>query len=67
MGYLSALAKVKNKEPKVNSKSYKKKEAERKKLLSKRLFCEKCKESKTTLYKIYGKRGKAHYYCANCK
>ncbi len=62
MGYMSALAKVKNTQPKENSKSHQIKKQKRIEMMSKRLFCEKCKSSKVTLYNIKG-----HYFCRNCK
>lgn len=62
MGYMSAAAKVLNKQPKTNSKSHKEKEAKRQAMMSKRIVCEKCGKGNVTLYNI-----KNHYYCQNCK
>ena len=62
MGYMSAAAKVLNKQPKKNSKSHKEKEAKRQVLMSKRIVCEKCDKGNVTLYNIQN-----HYYCQNCK
>ena len=62
MGYMSALAKVKNKQPKDNSKSHKAKDEKRIEMMSKRIHCEKCKRANVTLYNKQG-----HYYCTNCK
>ena len=62
MGYMSAAAKVLNKQPKENSKSHKEKEAKRLAMMSKRIVCEKCGRSDITLYNKQG-----HYYCKECK
>ena len=62
MGYMSALAKVKNKQPKENSKSHKVKTEKRIEMMSKRILCEKCKRANVTLYNLKG-----HYFCGNCK
>ena len=62
MGYMSAAAKVLNKQPKKNSKSHKEKEAKRQVLMSKRIVCEKCGKGNVTLNNIQN-----HYYCQNCK
>ncbi len=61
MGYMSAAAKVLNKQPKKNSKSHKEKEAKRIVMMSKRIVCEKCGKN-NTLYNLQG-----HYYCKECK
>ncbi len=61
MAHMSAAAKILNKEPKINSKSHKEKEAKRELLMSRKIVCEKCGKSKT-LYKNQG-----HYYCKDCK
>ena len=62
MGYMSAVAKILNKEPKKNSKSHKEKEAKRMAMMSRRVTCEKCGRSDLALYNIKG-----HYYCKECK
>ena len=62
MGYMSEVAKVINRQPKENSKSYKDKEAKRIVMMSKKIVCEKCGNGNVTLYNIGN-----HYYCKNCK
>ena len=52
MGYMSAAAKVLNKQSKTNSKSHKEKEAKRQAMMSKRIVCEKCGQGNVTLYNI---------------
>lgn len=59
MGYMSAVAKVLNMQPKENSKSHKEKEAKIQAMMSKRIVCGK---SNVTLYNIQN-----HYYCKDCK
>lgn len=67
MGNMSAIAKANNKMPKPNSKSHKEKETRRIEFMSKRLLCEKCGNSKSTLYKTQDENGNEHYYCSNCR
>ena len=47
MGYMSAVAKVLNKQPKTNSKSHKEKEAKRMAMMRKRIVCERCGKNTT--------------------
>lgn len=62
MRHMSAVAKALNKQPKINSKSHKEKEAKRLALMSRRIVCEKCSRSDLTLYNKQG-----HYYCKEHK
>lgn len=62
MGHMSGVAKILNKQPKLNSKSHKEKEAKRLALMSRKIVCEKCGNGKSTLYNRQG-----HYYCEKCK
>ena len=62
MGYMSAMAKAKNRMPKPNSKTQQKKKEEALKNPVEKIVCEKCQNGNTTLFNI-----KNHYYCKNCK
>lgn len=62
MGYMSASAKILNKQTKENSKAQKQKKERLAKLTHKIIACEKCHATNATLYNIQG-----HYYCKNCK
>lgn len=62
MGYMNGVAKVLNKQPKLNSKSHKEKENKRLQMLKKKVVCKKCKNGNVTLYRIEG-----NYYCKDCK
>lgn len=62
MGYMSASAKILNKQAKTNSKAQKQKKEKLAKFTHKIIACEKCNTTNTTLYNIQG-----HYYCKNCK
>ena len=62
MGYMSASAKILNKQPKKNSMAQKQKKERLAKFTHRIIACEKCNITNTTLYNIQG-----HYYCKNCK
>lgn len=62
MGYMSAVAKILNRQPKKNSKAQKWKKQKMGKLTRKVITCSKCHASNTTLYNVGEK-----YLCKDCK
>lgn len=59
---MSAVARHRNFMPKEKSKSQIEKRKKAEEIYRHRICCKKCKESKTTLYKV-----KDNYYCKDCK